>query len=259
MKKLIIGNWKMNPKTIQTARQIFASIEHRMPAVSAHTEVAIAAPFVFLPALSHYSHHVKLGAQNVSWAEAGALTGEISGPQLKAWGTEFVVLGHSERRIYLGETDSMVCEKVKACLHFGITPVVCLGGDEKPKKDDMRKLVTKQFNAITKGVLRKDLHKIIYVYEPSWAISTMKNSQPATGEHAAELVQHIQDLLAKKLGKEMAKNCYILYGGTVNKNNVHEFARYAFIDGVLVGAASLDPDNFFEIIKEFNREAIHKL
>ena len=240
------------------ARKIFASLEHRMPAVSAYTEVASAVPYVFIPPLSHHSHFIKLGAQNVSWAEAGALTGEISGTQLKAWGIEYVIIGHSERRLYLGETDSMVNEKIKACLHYHLTPVVCLGGEKGVKIADMQKLVTKQFNAATKGIERSDLSKIVYVYEPSWAISSMKNARPATGEHAEELITHIQNLLGKKLSKEMARNCRILYGGSVNKNNVHEFAKYPIIDGALVGAASLDPDNFFEVVKEFNREAIHR-
>lgn len=258
MKKLVIANWKMNPKTVQTARTLFMSIEHRMPVVAAYTEVGMAVPFVFIPPLTHYSHMVKLGAQNVSWAESGALTGEISGVQLKAWDVEFVILGHSERRIYLGETDSMVNEKIKACLQFHLTPVVCLGGEIGAKKADMQKLVTKQFNGVTKGIEKSDLHKLVYVYEPVWAISTMKNSKPATGEHAAELIEHIQFLLAKKLGQQMARNARILYGGTVNRHNVQEFSKYPVIDGALVGAAGLDSDNFYEIIKEFNREAIHK-
>lgn len=248
----------MNPRTIEMARKICASLEHRMSAVSAYTEVAVAAPFVFIPALSHYSNLLHLAAQNVSWAEAGALTGEISGTQLKAWGIEYVILGHSERRMYLGETDSMVNEKVKACLHYRLTPVVCLGGEVGAKMADMQKLVTLQFNGATKGLDKSDLHRIVYVYEPVWAISTTKNARPATGEHASELILHIQNLLAKKVSKEMAHNCHILYGGSVNKNNVHEFSKYPIIDGALVGAASLDPDNFFEVIKEFNREAIHR-
>jgi triosephosphate isomerase len=257
-KKLIIANWKMNPDTIEQARQLVSSLEHRMHQVAPKTDVVICPPFTFLAPLSHYSHLTHLGAQNVSWAVSGAFTGEISTNMLKNWKTQFVILGHSERRLYLGETDSMVNAKVIACLNAKLTPVVCLGGEEGATRDEMKTLVTKQFVRVTKGLDKKHLEKIIFVYEPIWAISTMKNSRPATAEHARELILHIQSLLAKKMGAERARNMRILYGGTVNRDNVRELARFPEIDGALVGAASLDRDNFWEIINEFTRESIHK-
>src|SRR5438093_727083 len=112
MKKLIIANWKMNPETSEEAKKLVSSIEHRMATVAEHTEVVIAAPFVFLPTLSHSVHHVKLGAQNISWLDRGAMTGEISAVQLQPWKVQFVILGHSERRLFLGETDSVVNAKI---------------------------------------------------------------------------------------------------------------------------------------------------
>lgn len=256
MKKLIVANWKMNPQTVDEARRLVASFEHRMHAVSGHTEVVICAPFVYLPALTHYTHEIKLGAQNISWAEQGSYTGEVSASQIKQWNVSYVILGHSERRLYLGETDSIVNAKIMTALDNKLIPIVCLGGEENAKMDEMKQLVTSQFSKVTKDLDRRQMEKIIFVYEPVWAISTMEKSQRATGEHAMDLINHIYDLLEKKVGK-MARNSHVLYGGTVNKDNVHEYAKYPEIDGALVGAASLDSDNFWQIVSEFNRESIH--
>lgn len=258
MKKLIIANWKMNPQTVDEARRLVSSYEHRMHTVSAHTEVVICPPFVYLPAFMHYIHELKLGAQNVSFAEHGAMTGEISPAQVKQWNAEYVILGHSERRLYLGETDSVVNAKILTVLNNQMTPVVCLGGEEGATKDGMKTLVTDQFKKVTKNLDRKQLGQIVYVYEPVWAISTMRRSVPATGEHANEMVEHIYSLLEKKVGK-VAHTIRVLYGGTVNKDNVGEYAKYPKIEGALVGAASLDPDNFWQIVSEFNRESIHRV
>ena len=257
MKKLIIANWKMNPESLEEARTLVSSIEHRMSAVSNHTEVVVCPPFLYIAPFMHHTHEIRVGVQNLSWLEKGPLTGEISAKQLKEWNVQYAILGHSERRLYLGETDSVVNLKILAALKHKITPIVCLGGDEGAKKEDMKTLVTKQFAACTKDLDKRQLEKIVFVYEPVWAISTMSKSEPATGEHANELIGHIYDLLEHRLGK-IARTVRVLYGGTVNKNNVSEYAKFPQIDGALVGAASLDAENFWHVINEFNREAIHK-
>src|SRR6185436_11747194 len=185
MKKLIVANWKMNPQTLDEARKLVSSFEHRMPTVLAHTEVVACVPSVFIAALSHYVHNAKLGAQNISWADAGALTGEISASQLKQWNVQYVILGHCERRMYMGETDTVVNAKILAALKNKITPIVCLGGEEGAIKNEMKTLVTKQFIKCTKDLDMRQIEKCVYVYEPVWAISTMKKSEPATGEHAS--------------------------------------------------------------------------
>jgi len=256
MKKLIVANWKMNPQTLAEARKLVSSCEHRMNTVSDHTEVVMCTPFVFLPALTHYTHHVKIGAQNISWQESGALTGEISGQQLNNFKVSHVIVGHSERRLYLGETDSVVNLKIIMALKHKITPIVCLGGDEDANKENIKTLVTRQFRAAVKGLEEREIKKMIYVYEPVFSISTMKNSEPETGEHAALMINHIYDLLESKVGRS-AENIPVLYGGSVNMGNVHEYAQYPEIAGALVGAASLDPENFWKVIKEFNRESVH--
>ena len=256
--KIVIANWKMNPQTLDEARVLVSSWQHRARSLSDRTTVAVAAPFVFLPALSHYLKEVKLGAQNLSWAEQGALTGEISADQLKEWKVEYVILGHSERRLYLGETDSVVNAKLIAALKNKLTPVLCLGGETGAIKNEMQTLVTKQFIACTHNLDESDLAKIIYVYEPVWAISTMKNSQAATGEHAAEMVDHIYKLLEHRIGKK-SQHIKVIYGGTVNQDNVGEYAQHPQIGGALVGAASLDVDNFWRVVEEFDRESVHRL
>jgi triosephosphate isomerase (TIM) len=257
MKKIIIGNWKMNPDTLDQARQLVLGLEHRMHLVQRTTEVIICPPAIYLPPFFHHTHLLKLGGQNVAPADAGAFTGEISAGMLKQWGVGYVILGHSERRLFFSEKDADVNKKLHILLKHKITPVVCLGGDPKAKKSGMKALVTRQFNAVTKGIDKKEFAKTVYAYEPSWAISTMVNSEPASGEHADELITHIRSILAKKIGKEHAALVKVVYGGTVNKFNVHEFAKFPSIDGALVGGASLDSNAFWEIINEFNRESIH--
>lgn len=247
----------MNPETIEQARGILLPIEHKMHLVQENLEVCVCPPAVFLAPLNHTSHNVVLGAQNVSWLDGGPLTGEVSGSQLKQWKVKYVILGHSERRIYLGETEEMISKKIVQVLKTRLVPVVCLGGDKAAKKDEMKPLVTRQFHAAIKNLDRKQIEKIVFAYEPTWAISTVKNSEHASGEHARELILHIQELLSHEVGEARAKNMLILYGGTVNKNNVHEYTKYPEIDGALVGAASLDPGDFWEVVHEFYRESIH--
>jgi triosephosphate isomerase (TIM) len=248
----------MNPQTLADARALAVPLEHRLHKAMQKVDVVLCPPFIFLPALSNYLDFTLLGAQNVSWAKEGAFTGEISAQQLKNWKVSYVILGHSERRLYLGETDSIVNAKLAAALIAKMTPVVCLGGEEGAVEQDMQSLVTRQFNGITKDLDSKHLEKVIFVYEPIWAISTMSGSKPASGEHALGMITHIQDLLGKRLGVARSKNMRILYGGTVNQNNVHEFSKFPQIDGALVGSASLDLENFWAVIEEFARESLHK-
>jgi triosephosphate isomerase (TIM) len=258
MKKLIIANWKMNPKTLFEARILVSSIEHRMHLFQDRIKAVVCPPSIYLPPLSHYCHYLGVGAQNVHWEESGAYTGEISALQAKQWKTSFVILGHSERRMYFGENDIMVRLKADVCIKNRMTPIICLGGDSKASQDSMKRIVNKQLKSAIKGLDKESVEKIVFVYEPIWAISSQKNSVPATGEHASEMTGFIRSLLSKIVGAGKAFHMPVLYGGSVNKKNVHEFARYPHIDGCLVGASSLEADAFISIIKEFHREAIHK-
>src|SRR3989344_6957635 len=143
MKKLVIGNWKMNPVSLDQGRRIFMSVEHRMHLIK-NTEAVICPPFLFLPPLSHCSHYTRLGAQNMSWEAEGAFTGEVSPIHLNNLRVSYAILGHSERRLFFGETDSMVALKLYAALKHKIIPIVCLGGAKNAQKDNMQKIVTKQ-------------------------------------------------------------------------------------------------------------------
>jgi triosephosphate isomerase len=258
MKKLIVANWKMNPQTAEEAKRLFVETEHRMHPLSDKVETVVCTPYVFLPMLSHYSHYARLGAQDMSEHEHGAYTGEVSGSQLKIWNVNYVIVGHSERRLYYGETDASVKLKIDSALKHRITPIVCLGGDAKANMEKMKPLVAKQFASAVKGLQRYQIGKLVFAYEPTWAISSTKNSKSATGEHAVELINHIRSLIAKHAGLESAESTPVLYGGTVHTGNVSEYARHPEISGALVGSASLDSTGFFEIIKEFHRESIHR-
>jgi triosephosphate isomerase len=255
MKKFIVANWKMNPQTLVDARRLFHSIENRLNNFH-HVQVLIAPPQIFLPVLSHSQHRSKLCAQNISWADSGALTGEVSASQIKQFRVDYVILGHSERRMYLGETDEMVAGKLDVCLRHNIKPIVCLGGDKIASKSNIRNIVLNQFKNCAKRVGSNDFAKLIFAYEPTYAISTSKNVKPESGEFAADMVLYIRNLIAKKLGRTRAMNQMVLYGGSVNKHNASEYASFSGIDGALVGGASLHPDNFHEVVKEFNQQSI---
>lgn len=252
-RRLIIANWKMNPLSIDEARRLAMSIEHRMHQFHNKADVAVCPPFLFLPALSQYLHFIKLGAQNCSWEETGPFTGEVSPGQLSQYRVEYVILGHSERRLNFGESDGAVMLKLFEAMKRKLTPVLCLGGEKNAKKEGMKRLVSKQFKDCLAGIDKKDWHKIVFVYEPVWAISTMSKGEPATGEHAVELISYIRSLIAKGVGKHAAATIKILYGGSVNRTNAAQFAHFEEIDGALVGAAGLEAENFTEVIREFAR------
>lgn len=259
MRRLIVANWKMNPQTEAEALAMIHFWENNFKHQQPRCEVVVCPPVIFFPEVSRHLSALKLGAQNISWTDQGSLTGEISDTQMKGYGVQYVILGHSERRLNLGETDSVVNAKLVESLKNHITPILCLGGEKGAIENEMKTLVTKQFIQCTKGLAEHDLTKIVYAYEPIWAISTMKNSQPANGEHARDLIEHVYMLLEHRMPAKAARAVKVLYGGTVNKDNVHEYAKYPEICGALVGAASLNAENFWEVISEFSRESVHHL
>ena len=256
MKKLIVANWKMNPQTLKEARVLMHSVEHRAHTLL-NTEIVVCPPTLFISALGHSIGHVSLGVQNAMWEDQGAFTGELSPAALKEFEIKYALVGHSERRIHFGETDEQVGLKVGNLLKHKITPIVCLGGGEKVTRATTKRTVTRQLSMAIKDLQKEEVNKIVFAYEPTWAISSIKNSEPAKEENVVEMVDHIRDLVAKETTKSIAEAVKVLYGGTVNSFNVNIFARHSQISGALVGSASLDPDNFWEVIKEFERESIH--
>ncbi len=226
MKPLIIGNWKMNPSTVKEAVELVEGIKDK-------DSFVICPPFVFLPLFKD----VKKGAQDLFWEKEGAFTGEISPLMLKDLGCEYVIIGHSERREYFKETDEIVNKKVKAALENGLTPIVCIG--EKEGKD-VESVLKKE---IEEGLKDVDLSSIVLAYEPIWAIGT---GNACSVDKALERKELILNILKESFG---VSEVPLLYGGSVKSHNASGFIKDAGFSGLLVGGASLDPEEFSKIIE----------
>ena len=240
------GNWKM----YKTPAETTAFFEKFLPLVAASQgrEIVINAPFVNLPAAiaATAGSNVGVGGQNLFWEKEGAYTGEISGPMLKAVGCEFVVVGHSERRQYFGETDSTVLKRTIAALEAGLTPIVCVGELlEEREAGKTNEVLKKQFDGGIAGLSAEQFAKIVIAYEPVWAIGTGKTATP---EIAGDAHKAIRGLVEGQYGADAAAAVRILYGGSVKPNNVKELMAVEDIDGGLVGGASLDAESFAAIV-----------
>ena len=246
MKKLIIANWKMNPQTLTEAKQLFNSIKKGVK-IFKNIEVIICLPFTQISNLKSKILNLKLGAQNCFWEKEGAFTGEISPMMLKNLGVKYVMIGHSERRRYLNETDEMNNKKTKAVLSAGLKVILCIGSAQKGKREKIE--ITRQLKKTLFEVKKSDLKNIIFVYEPVWAISATKGST-ATSENAKQVALFIKKILSKLFN--VLPKIKIIYGGSVNSNNVQGFIEKAKINGVLVGAASLDAKEFIQIAKKIS-------
>lgn len=221
MNKIIVANWKMNPQTLSEAEDLFRS--------SGNTIVC--PPFIYLEPLSKIESGAILGAQDCHWEDEGAFTGETSPVMLKNIGVKYVIIGHSERRWKMGETDKVINKKLKAAVRNGITPVLAVG--EKNKGDNSKEVLTSQLKTDLNGI---DSSKIIIAYEPVWAIGT---GDAETPEHTLEAVEII---------KKITGDVPVLYGGSVDSKNIDGFVSKSEIAGVLVGGASTNKDEFKKII-----------
>lgn len=245
-KALIAGNWKMNMLPSQ-ARGYIDELKPLIPRKKT-CDIAICAPFVIMPALMKAARdtRVAIGAQNVSEHEKGAYTGEVSGEMLKDLGTKYVIIGHSERRQYNGETDLTVNTKVRSVLDLGMTPIICVGESLEQREMGLTlPHVTYQIRAAIYGLDEKQIRRCVVAYEPIWAIGTGKT---ATAEQAGEVCGHIRTVLRKSFGARTARAVTILYGGSMNASNAEELLRQVDIDGGLIGGASLKPLEFSKII-----------
>jgi len=245
-KKLMAANWKMY-KTPDQTRDFFRDF---LPLVGKHDrdEIAVCPPFVDVPAAVEAAKgsNVAIGAQNMYWEKEGAFTGEISTGMLLAVGCTHVIIGHSERRQYFGETDDTVNLKLKAALEAGLIPIVCVGEVLEEREaglteDVLRRQCLRAFHAIS----GKKAAKLVIAYEPVWAIGTGKTATP---QLASEAHQLIRSEAGKALGEDLAENLRILYGGSVKPENAKALMSEAEIDGALVGGASLDPKSFAAIV-----------
>lgn len=244
--KFIAGNWKMN-KTVAETRQF---IRELIPLVAGvKNRVALCVPYTDLAAAVEETKgtNIAVGAQNVHWAESGAFTGEISVAMLKEIGVEYVVIGHSERRQYFGETDETVLKRTLAALGGGLKPIVCVGETLAERESGKtRDVLARQISEGLKDVSAPDIGSVVIAYEPVWAIGTGKT---ATNDEANEAIGFIRSLLAEKYGKDAADGVYIQYGGSMNEKNAEALLSMSEIDGGLIGGASLVPQKFETIIK----------
>ena len=245
-KAIIAGNWKMN-KTPNEAKELLTAI---IPAVKdADCEVISCVPYVDLSVALEVTKgtNVKIGAENCHWAESGAFTGEISTGMLKEMGVEYVVLGHSERRQYFGETDETVNKRTKAALAAGLKPIVCVGELLWERECDItEEVIARQIKLDLFDVSAEDVKKTVIAYEPVWAIGTGKT---ATAEQAEEVCAFIRTTLAKLYSEEVAQAVTIQYGGSMNDGNADELLSKTNVDGGLIGGASLIAEKFAAIVK----------
>lgn len=241
---LIAGNWKMHNNKKETV-DFFAAFLPKAQNLKA--EVVICPPFTDLweAAEKTKDTKVKLGAQNMHWEEKGAFTGEISPDMLKEIRCDYVIIGHSERRQYFAETDETVNKKVKAALKYGLVPIICVGETlEQREQGITMSWVLGQVEKALEGLTARDVERLVFAYEPIWAIGTGKT---ASSKDAQEVIGAIRRKIAELVGQQASQKVRILYGGSVKPENIKELMAQPDIDGALVGGASLKPDGFYSI------------
>ena len=242
-KPIIAGNWKMN----KTAAEAVALIDELKPLVAkSKPEVVVCVPYTDLWAVKDAiaGSKIHLGAENVAWAESGAFTGEISADMLLEIGVEYVIIGHSERRQYFGETNESVNKRTKTALAKGLKPIVCVGETlTEREKNKTKRVLKKQVLEGLDGIT--DFTNVVIAYEPVWAIGTGKT---ATAEDANKTIGYIRSVIRKNFGVDVAKSLRIQYGGSMKPANAKELMAMKNIDGGLIGGAALKANDFAAIV-----------
>ncbi len=239
---LIAGNWKMfktGPEAVETTDRLV-----KLLSTTIDVDVMIAPPFTALALVSDMLKKtpISLGAQNLFWQAEGAYTGEISASMLVSAGCRYVIVGHSERRQYFGETDETVNKKIKAAVKNDLIPVMCIGESETERESkETFSVLDRQVQKGLKGFSADEMETLVIAYEPIWAIGTGKT---ATADQAQEIHLFLRAMLGKKFGNKLAKSLRILYGGSVKSDNITDLMRMPDIDGALIGGASLEPEKF---------------
>ena len=244
-RKVIAGNWKMN----MLPNEAIDYIQAFEPLVKdADAEVILCVPYtdLFYCLMNAQGTNIKIGAQNMHFAETGAYTGEVSAKMLKSIGVEYVIIGHSERRQYYNETDETVNKKLKAAFENELKPIVCVGETlEEREAGKTEDVITSQTRLALEGLTNEQVKNTIIAYEPIWAIGTGKT---ATSEDANNSIKSIREEIKKLYGEDVSENVIIQYGGSVKSSNAKELFSTSDIDGGLVGGASLKPDEFSKIV-----------
>ena len=244
-RKVIAGNWKMN----MLPNEAMKFIDELAPYVEdTEAEVILCVPYtdLFYSLLAAQGTNIKIGAQNMHFAEKGAYTGEVSGKMLKAIGVEYVIIGHSERRQYFAETDETVNKKIKAAFENELKPIVCVGETLEQREAGIAfEVITEQTRKALEGLTNDQVQNTIIAYEPIWAIGTGKT---ATAEDANESCKKIRDEISKIYGQNVAEGVIIQYGGSMKPENAKELLEMPDIDGGLIGGASLKAETFEKIV-----------
>ncbi len=260
-KKLIVANWKNHPDTLAEGREILDFTNSYLESLEGEKDLSLVfcPPLVFLEEIgkmlkmSHLEDISFLGAQNVAIDDKITLTGEVSGSMLRKLGVQYVIIGHSERKWKLGESDETVNKKLKSVLGNELIPIVCIG--EKTRDGDFKNFLEEQVESTFAGLNADEISKCIIAYEPVWAISTNPNAKPDTPQSALESIKIIRAFLAtsypglaKRSGAGKLQATSYLYGGSVNSKNVAGFLREKEINGVLIGGASVNKGEFVKIL-----------
>lgn len=244
---LIAGNWKMNCGPYDAA-ELLEGLKEKKSEIDENVDVLVCPPFVSIGMAVKYLYDtdIQVGAQNLHFEENGAYTGEISGSMLAESGCNYVIIGHSERRQYFGDTDATVNKRVHKAIEHKLAPIVCVGESlDQRKSNEHFGLVKNQVTAALHDVSEKDVLDVVIAYEPIWAIGTGETASP---DQAQEMHEHIRSILAEVYDEDTAEQINILYGGSMKPGNANELLSLQDVDGGLIGGASLDADSFSEII-----------
>ena len=250
---LVVGNWKMHgglKACVELAQKIASDMQTR----PASAEVAIAPPFPALVPVKNVIENapVELAAQNCYLADSGAFTGEVSPAMLAEIGCRFAIVGHSERRQILCETDDLIAEKLPAVIKHGMRPILCVGETlEERERKQTATVITRQLESALKGLPEDGIEKLEIAYEPVWAIGTGLN---ASAEQIHETHAQIKDFIKSGFGEAQGERTRILYGGSVKPDNIQTIAQIELVNGVLVGGASLVAESFISIVRTFSAE-----
>lgn len=249
----IAGNWKMH-KTVPDAVKFVKELRVMVKDIE-DVEIVLAPPFTALHAAAEAARNTNVGicAQNVFWEREGAFTGEVSGPMIREAGAEYVIIGHSERRTYFGETDATVNRRTAAAFAASLTPIVCIGEtlDQRERRETLD-VLDRQIKQGLEGLTGEQLGQLVVAYEPVWAIGTGRNATP---EQAGEAHAHIRKRLRQWFGGQAADACHVIYGGSVKPDNIRDLVSQPDVDGALVGGASLEIRSFFDIVSR-SRKAV---
>jgi len=251
-KKLVVANWKMNPKTLDDALELFDGIK-KGAAKAGNVSTVIAPTFVHLPdiLLSYKGNKIDFAAQDVYYEPRGSHTGEVSVGMLKDLGVSYVIVGHSERRAD-GESNEDIAKKVRAVVEEGLTCILCIGERERDHNATYLSVVEEQLSSALKGIEKKHLKRLVIAYEPVWAIGkTSNNAMKAYDVH--QMVVYVRKILTEQFDKKVAFSIPVLYGGSVKAENAKELMSEGEVNGFLVGGASLAAEEFSEILSTVDK------